>query len=936
MADNARAYNSVWQLRGDSWCRLEEAAERLTRPSCTGELKEHYVAVCGDLLAELTPLEPYWAYPGSSQFARVQRLFTAGSYDKFAQMVSRINRALTTDSYRTGDVQYAGLDDDVYPTDPGLLEQQPATKTDQLYFEVLVVESMTEAQERALRREVRSWRRPDDEFVYELVVVSSGDEAMIAARLNVNLQAVVIRRRFSHRSTRDLSTLAEFVDTKVSDEVADQQSPDERTQILASSLAALSPELDLYLMTEIEVEDVAGRLGQHFRRVFHASEGVLELHLSILQGVAARYRTPFFSALKEYSHRPTGVFHALPISQGKSIINSHWIKDMVGFYGLDVFMAETSSTCGGLDSLLEPTGPLRDAQQLAAEAYGSRSTYFVTNGTSTANKIVTQSLVAPGEIVLLDRNCHQSHHYGMLLAGANVVYLEAYPLTPYTMYGAVPLREMKSKLLALRRAGKLDRVKMISLTNCTFDGIVYDVERVMEECLAIKPDLVFLWDEAWFAFARFHPVYRNRTAMAAARTLRERLQDKAYGERYEAYLAADAKHRPTDEELLDRRLIPDPAKARVRVYATQSTHKTLTSLRQGSMIHVFDQDFDQKVSEPFHEAYMAHTSTSPNYQILASLDLGRRQVALEGVELVQRQIENAMQLRDAIDNHPLLRKYMVCLRTSDLIPEEFRPSAIAQPLRSGLRNMMAAWDKDEFVLDPSRITLSIGRTGYDGDTFKRDQLMDRHGVQINKTSRNTVLFMTNIGTTRSSVAFLVEVLVKIARELDERISEMGLGERSRFEQRVHRLTTASAPMPDFSGFHPAFRDHTSVEATPEGDVRRAFYLAYNDTYCEYLTGDEIEEKLNAGVDVVSATFVTPYPPGFPVLVPGQVFSRQILSFIRDLDTLEIHGYKPEFGYRVYTEKAIEMSSQPSAKPTKGRRALVAASSEATPAPNADL
>ena len=936
MADNPRAYNSVWQLRGDSWCRLEEAAERLTRPSCTGKLKEHYVAVCGDLLAELTPLEPYWAYPGSSQFARVQRLFTAGSYDKFAQMVSRINRALTTDSYRTGDVQYAGLDDDVYPTDPGLLEQQPATKTDQLYFEVLVVESMTEAQERALRREVRSWRRPDDEFVYELVVVSSGDEAMIAARLNVNLQAVVIRRRFSHRSTRDLSTLAEFVDTKVSDEVADLQSPDERTQILASSLAALSPELDLYLMTEIEVEDVAGRLGQHFRRVFHASEGVLELHLSILQGVAARYRTPFFSALKEYSHRPTGVFHALPISQGKSIINSHWIKDMIGFYGLDVFMAETSSTCGGLDSLLEPTGPLRDAQRLAAEAYGSRSTYFVTNGTSTANKIVTQSLVAPGEIVLLDRNCHQSHHYGMLLAGANVVYLEAYPLTPYTMYGAVPLREMKSKLLALRRAGKLDRVKMISLTNCTFDGIVYDVERVMEECLAIKPDLVFLWDEAWFAFARFHPVYRNRTAMAAARTLRERLQDKAYGERYEAYLAADAKHPPTDDELLNRRLIPDPAKARVRVYATQSTHKTLTSLRQGSMIHVFDQDFDQKVSEPFHEAYMAHTSTSPNYQILASLDLGRRQVALEGVELVQRQIENAMQLRDAIDNHPLLRKYMVCLRTSDLIPEEFRPSAIAQPLRSGLRNMMAAWDKDEFVLDPSRITLSIGRTGYDGDTFKRDQLMDRHGVQINKTSRNTVLFMTNIGTTRSSVAFLVEVLVKIARELDERISEMGLGERSRFEQRVHRLTTASAPMPDFSGFHPAFRDHTSVEATPEGDVRRAFYLAYNDTYCEYLTDDEIEEKLNAGVDVVSATFVTPYPPGFPVLVPGQVFSRQILSFIRDLDTLEIHGYKPEFGYRVYTEKAIEMSSQPSAKPTKGRRALVAASSEATPAPNADL
>ena len=926
MTEHLRAYNSLWQVRSDSWCRLEEAADRLMRPTTTGALKEKYVSACQELLARLSTLEPYWAYPGSPQFARVQRLFAAGSYDKFAQEVGRINRALTTESYRSGDVDNAGADDlDMFPSDPRQLEHQPATQRDRPYFEVLVVEKMTEDQEWALRNEVRKWRRPDDEFVYELVVVSSGDEALIAARLNVNLQAVVIRRRFSHQSTRDLSTLSEFVDSDVSHELADHQTPEERAQILAVSLANLRPELDLYLMTEIEVEDIAGRLGQYFRRVFHAREGMLELHLSILKGVAARYRTPFFSALKEYSHRPTGVFHALPISQGKSIVNSHWIRDMVGFYGLDVFMAETSATCGGLDSLLEPTGPLRESQQLAAKTYGSRHTYFVTNGTSTANKIVTQALVAPGDIVLLDRNCHQSHHYGMMLAGANVVYLEAYPLNEYSMYGAVPLREIKSKLLALRRAGKLDRVKMMSLTNCTFDGIVYDVQRVMEECLAIKPDLVFLWDEAWFAFARFHPVYRIRTAMASAQALRERLQDPDYKRHFDDYLAADTADAPSDDELLDRRLMPDPARARVRVYATQSTHKTLTALRQGSMIHVFDQDFEQKVAEPFHEAYMAHTSTSPNYQILASLDLGRRQVALEGVELVQRQIENAMQLRDAIDNHPLLSEYMRCLRTSDLIPELFRPSAIAQPLRSGLRNMMAAWGQDEFVLDPSRITLFIGRTGYDGDTFKRQQLMDRYGIQINKTSRNSVLFMTNIGTTRSSVAFLVEVLVNIARELDEAISEMSLGEREHFQQAVHRLTKQPVPLPDFSGFHPAFLDHSGTEPTQEGDVRPAFYLSYDDTNCEYLTGEQIDERLDAGVDVVSATFVTPYPPGFPVLVPGQVFSREILQFMRDLDTPEIHGYLPDFGYRVYTEKAIEMVGGSAGSPPNGH-------GDAAPAP----
>jgi hypothetical protein len=117
------------------------------------------------------------------------------------------------------------------------------------------------------------------------------------------------------------------------------------------------------------------------------------------------------------------------------------------------------------------------------------------------------------------------------------------------------------------------------------------------------------------------------------------------------------------------------------------------------------------------------------------------------------------------------------------------------------------------------------------------------------------------------------------------------------------------------------------------DVRRAFYLSYDDTNCEYLTGEEIEAKLDAGVDVVSATFVTPYPPGFPVLVPGQVVSRQILAFIRDLDTPEIHGYKPDFGYRVYTEKASEMCRPADAPIGNGHRPLPAESPG--PAPTVD-
>ena len=272
----------------------------------------------------------------------------------------------------------------------------------------------------------------------------------------------------------------------------------------------------------------------------------------------------------------------------------------------------------------------------------------------------------PGDIILVDRDCHKSHHYGMVLAGAQVVYLDSYPLTEYSMYGAVPLREIKHQLLVLKEAGKLDRVRMLLLTNCTFDGIVYNVERVMEECLAIKPDLVFLWDEAWFAFARFGPTYRRRTAMSTAAALRAKFKDPDYRLAYQNQVkeleGAD------QETLLNTQLLPDPDKARVRAYATQSTHKTLTSLRQGSMIHVHDQDFKGKVEEAFHEAYMTHTSTSPNYQIIASLDVGRRQVELEGFELVQKQVEAAMSLRRAIMEHPLLNKYFKILTVGDYDP----------------------------------------------------------------------------------------------------------------------------------------------------------------------------------------------------------------------------------------------------------------------------
>ena len=304
---------------------------------------------------------------------------------------------------------------------------------------------------------------------------------------------------------------------------------------LAGALKRIRPELDVFLLSERNVEDLAGDpAADCVRRVFYAVEEPLELHLSILEGVRDRYETPFFDNLKRYARRPIGTFHALPIARGKSVFKSDWIRDMGEFYGINLFLAESSATTGGLDSLLEPTGNIKRAQEMAARAFGADHVFFVTNGTSTSNKMVVQALLAPGDIALVDRNCHKSHHYGMVLSGVQPVYVEAFPMTEYSMYGAVPLATVKRTLLALRAEGRLDRVKLLDLTNCTFDGHMYNVRRVMEECLAIKPDLIFLWDEAWSGFARFSPFLRPRTAMGAAADIEAWLRDPASVEAYEA------------------------------------------------------------------------------------------------------------------------------------------------------------------------------------------------------------------------------------------------------------------------------------------------------------------------------------------------------------------------------------------------------------------
>ncbi len=883
-------YYNIGQLRVAYWNNLKNETADLARCHRGSAHEKKHQLAAEAILKDLEGVERYFAFPGKLRIEHLLATLHRKELTTLANKVAETTRELVSDSYRS----HANLKDDETLSMEKTEDAEKPEGVRKNYFEVMFVEDMSQEDEKALRKKIKELRDPNEQFTYEIVVKRSFQDALIALLFNYNIQVVVIRYAPPFHSKNITPVLKPYIQNVLNVDLADKNEAD-LGPLLGTMIKHFRPELDTYYVTDTSLNDLKDSTIKAFRRIFYRIEDLQELHLMILRGIRERYATPFFTALKEYSQKPTGVFHAMPISRGNSVFKSRWIKDFGDFYGRNLFLAETSATTGGLDSLLQPTGPLKKAQEMARDTYGSQHTFFVTNGTSTANKIVQQALVEPGDVVMIDRDCHKSHHYGLVLAGAFPVYLDSYPIEKYSMYGAVPLSQIKIKLLKLKKAGRLNKVKMLLLTNCTFDGLVYNVERVMEEVLAIKPDMIFLWDEAWFAFAGFTYTYKQRTGMFAAKKLYEKYKTDAYRIKFNEHIKSLKSGQDSQ--------LPNPDEVRIRVYSTQSTHKTLSSFRQGSMIHIWDEDFRRKSENTFLEAYMTHTSTSPNYQVLASLDAGRRQVQFEGFELVEKSIELAMVLRAKIADNPQLNKYFDVLNSHDFIPDINRESGLSEyyDKEYGWNRMEEAWELDEFVLDPTKITLHIGRTGVDGDTFKNKYLMDKYNIQINKTSRNTVLFMTNIGTTRGSITYLTNALLQISEELDEELKSLNQQEKKIREKRIFSLTKDVPPLPDFSYFHESFQ---AVPGVPGGNLRAAFFMAYDEDNYEYMMLEDCLPAIKKGNTLVASSFVIPYPPGFPVLVPGQVVSEEIIQFMNALDVSEIHGYRADLGLRVFKESVL--------------------------------
>src|SRR5688500_14170392 len=546
---------------------------------------------------------------------------------------------------------------------------------------------------------------------------------------------------------------------------------------LVQRITRFRPELDVYILIAQEKEDdvvdalFTEAVDGYFYREERDHRGIYRILNAQIQ---ERARTPFTDQLKSYVWMAKDQWHTPGHSSGESLRGSPWVNDFYEFMGEHVFDADLSVSVPTLDSLMEPKGVILEAQALAAKAFGARRTFFATNGTSTANKVIFQTLLAPGEKLLLDRNCHKSVHHGVVLSGAHPIYLDSALNRKYGLYGPVPKKHL------LRESNKHPDAEALILTSCTYDGLRYDLAPII--AAAHAKGIKVIIDEAWYGFARFHPQFRP-TALEAG---------------------AD--------------------------YATQSTHKVLSAFSQASMIHVNDPDFREHL---FRENFNMHTSTSPQYGLIASLDVARKQAMMEGYKLLTRTLELAKEARNLINSTKVFR----VLELEDLLPEAVR--------------------HDGIKLDPTKVTIEISGCGYTVEDLQK-ALFERFNIQVEKSTFNTLTLLLTIGTTRSKVSRLYDALMRIARE----------------RRAPHRLVQ-------------------SPEIPPFTTLR---YLPRDAYYCggELVPVFDERERVNPRLaGRTAADQIVPYAPGIPVLVPGQLITKKIVDYrgglLHSHKRMEMHG-----------------------------------------------
>jgi lysine decarboxylase len=529
------------------------------------------------------------------------------------------------------------------------------------------------------------------------------------------------------------------------------------------------------------------------------------------------------------------------------------------FFGANTLKADISISVTELGSLLDHTGPHLEAEEYVARTFGAEQSYMVTNGTSTSNKIVGMYAAAAGSTVLIDRNCHKSLTHLLMMSDIIPLWLKP-TRNALGILGGIPKREFTKESIALKVA-QTERATWpvhAVITNSTYDGLLYNTQYI-KETLDV-PSIHF--DSAWVPYTNFHPIYQGLSGMSGDRT---------------------------------------PGKV---IYETQSTHKLLAAFSQASLIHIKG-DYDE---ETFNEAYMMHTTTSPNYSIVASIETAAAMLrGNPGKRLINRSVERALHFRREVQR---LRE-----ESEGWFFDIWQPEGVDEPECWPIQPGEEDWhgfkeaDADHMYLDPIKVTIltpgmsELGVMAEEGiPAALVAKFLDERGVVVEKTGPYNLLFLFSIGIDKTKAMSVLRGLTEFKRayDLNLRVKNM--------------LPDLYAEDPDFyrnmriqdlaQGIHRLIREH---------DLPRLMLQAFatlpemkmtpHQMFQQQVKGNVETVDISQLVGRVSANMILPYPPGVPVVMPGEMIteqSRAVLDFLLMLCTIgkhypgfetDIHGAK---------------------------------------------
>lgn len=573
---------------------------------------------------------------------------------------------------------------------------------------------------------------------------------------------------------------------------------------------------------------------------------------SYLDGLAP----PFFKALVDYAQDGSYSWHCPGHSGGVAFLKSPIGRMFHQFFGENMLRADVCNAVEELGQLLDHTGPVAASEKNAARIFNADHCFFVTNGTSTSNKMVWHHTVAPGDVVLVDRNCHKSILHSIIMTGAVPVFL-----TPtrnhYGIIGPIPESEFSRESIQRKVASHpllqgVDpatvRPKILTVTQSTYDGVLYNTQSIKAKLDGWVDTLHF--DEAWLPHAAFH---------------------KFYG----SYHAMGGKKRGRPQQAM--------------VYATQSTHKLLAGISQASQVLVQESQTVKLDRDLFNEAYLMHTSTSPQYAIIASCDVAAAMMEPPGgTALVEESI------REALDFRRAMRKvdgeygddWWFQVWGPDKLTEEGIGTQADWVLEAnadwhGFGNLAPGFN----MLDPIKSTIitpgldvsgKFSATGIPASIVTK--YLAEHGVVVEKTGLYSFFIMFTIGITKGRWNTLLTALQQFKDDYDRnqplwrilpefcaahpRYEQMGLRDLSQGIHEMYaqgdiaRLTTEMY----LSNLHPAMKPSDAFANIARRNTER-------------VPVDQLEGR-------VTTSLLTPYPPGIPLLIPGERFNKKICDYLR--------------------------------------------------------